>query len=248
MKKEKEESEKIEQVEKEKALQIIQNKKEKEILAKKLAVAKTAREHKEKEAKLALELKIVQEQKRQAEKEKKEKEALDQKIFEEKRLALALKEKNKTLRIKRIQQEKAKLSTTAVLNFKQYKQTYQKFGTSEIHGHVVHLSQAGNKVSMRKTKIYLVPKNTKTDYWYNNYYLKNKEAPAFTDMTMEYINATHLNLEKNFAFYGLAQGTYYIIIESLYPIQSGNKKKVYIAKKINVEKYKKIMTVFSKKL
>ena len=65
---------------------------------------------------------------------------------------------------------------------------------------------------------------------------------------MQYINATHLNLEKNFAFYGLATGTYYIIIESRYPASIAKNKKVYIAKKINVEKYKKIMTVFSKKL
>lgn len=144
--------------------------------------------------------------------------------------------------------QKKPLPNTESLTFKPSSQTYQKFGTSEIHGHVVYLTPAGQEINLQNTKIYLVPKNTKTDYWYNNYYLKNKEASSLSKTVVQYMNATHLNLEKNFAFYGLASGIYYIIIESSYPTSVAKNKKVYIAKKINVEKYKKIMTVFSKKL
>ncbi len=110
------------------------------------------------------------------------------------------------------------------------------------------MNQAGKEIALKSTKVYLVPKNVKTDNWYNNYYLKNKESSTLSKSVVNYINATHLNLEKNFAFYGLAPGIYYVIIESSHPSSKVKNKKVYIAKKINVEKYKKIMTVFSKKL
>ncbi len=163
------------------------------------------------------------------------------------REAVAEKEEVKEKTKEEVKEKKA-LKTAEVLNFKPSTQTYQKFGTSEIHGHVVYLTPSGQEITLKNTKIYLVPQNTTTDYWYNNYYLKNKESASISRTTVHYINATHLNLEKNFAFYGLATGTYYVIIKSSYPSSIVKDKKVYIAKKINVEKYKKIMTVFSKKL
>jgi len=265
---EKAKEEKLKQEAQAKEIKAMQIQKEKETLEKKLALQKQAQRLKEKEEKLALERKIAQEKMRQAQKAKEEKEALEkklanQKIAEEKKLALALKAKEaaaEKMRQKQITKEKAaqarKIATekkisksnTESLIFKQSKQTYQKFGTSEIHGHVVYMTPDGQDIRLKQTKIYLVPKNTKVDYWYDNYYLKNKEASSVAKTTVNYINATHLNLEKNFAFYGLAEGTYYIIIESSYPSSISKDKKVYIAKKINVEKYKKIMTVFSKKL
>jgi len=262
---------------KEEALEKIKATEEKEAMEKKLAQEKVLREIKEKEAKLALERKIAKEKQAQLLKEKKEKQILEKKLAqekkraeeqmaEEKRIAL-VKEKEATKKAKkiRLQQEsqarkekeeqrkkalaqKKPLSTTESLTFKPSSQTYQKFGTSEIHGHVVYLTPAGQEINLQNSKIYLVPKNTKTDYWYNNYYLKNREASSLSKTVVHYMNATHLNLEKNFAFYGLAPGIYYIIIESSYPSSIAKNKKVYIAKKINVEKYKKIMTVFSKKL
>ena len=254
-------------------LQKIKEEKEKEAMEKKLTLEKTQREAKEKKEKLALERKIEKEKQAQLLKETREKELLEKKIaaekkaLEKKRVAQLKKEeeakKAETARLEKetkIRKEKeaeeqkktlAKnkpLPTTETLSFKPSTQTYQKFGTSEIHGHVVYLTPAGQEISLKNTKIYLVPKNTKTDYWYNNYYLKNKASDSLSDNSVEYINATHLNIEHNFTFYGLAIGTYYIIIESLYPASIAKNKKVYIAKKINIEKYKKIMTVFSKKL
>ena len=86
------------------------------------------------------------------------------------------------------------------------------------------------------------------DHWYTNYYLKNRHNASRTKSIVNYMNATKLNLERNFAFYGLAPGNYYVVIESSYPKSMARNKKVYIAKRITVEKYKKIMTVFSKKL
>jgi len=255
---------------KQEALRKIKAMQEKEAMEKKLAQEKALRIAKEKEAKLALERKMEKEKQAQLLKAKKEKALLEKKLAqekkraEEKRVALlkqqeeakkirlekeaqARKEKEVAQRKKALAQKKS-FSTTEVLTFKPSSQTYQKFGTSEIHGHVVYLTPSGQEINLQNTKIYLVPKNIKTDYWYNHYYLKNKESSSVAKTVVHYINATHLNLEKNFAFYGLAPGIYYIIIESSYPPSVAKNKKVYIAKKINVEKYKKIMTVFSKKL
>jgi len=174
----------------------------------------------------------------------KEKEIMERKLAKEEQMRAQKEEEAR----KQALANKKPLATTETLTFKPSSQTYQKFGTSEIHGHVVYLTPAGQEINLQNTKIYLVPKNTKTDYWYNNYYLKNKEASSLSKTVVHYMNATHLNVEKNFAFYGLATGVYYVIIESNYPPSVAKNKKVYIAKKINVEKYKKIMTVFSKKL
>jgi len=269
--------EKIEQEKKEQLLQTIQNKKKKEALKKQIELENLERIRrkenlerirKSKEEKLILERKLAAEKERQIEKEKAEKIALEKKLAQdklaqEKKLALALQAKKdaaEKMRQKKIAKEKAvqapqikkekqkSLSLTQPLVFRQSQQTYQKFGTSEIHGHVVYIMPSGQEIGLKHTKIYLVPKNSKIEYWYENYYLKNKEASSSVNMIVEYINATHLNVDKNFAFYGLATGTYYIIIESSYPSSIAKNKKVYIAKKINVEKYKKIMTVFSKKL
>jgi len=91
-----------------------------------------------------------------------------------------------------------------------------------------------------------LPMSAKLNHWYNNYYLKNKSSTSKT--IVNYLNQTSLNLEKNFEFFGVPEGKYYIIIESNYPSSMAKNKKVYIAKKIQVGKYKKIMGVFSKKL
>jgi len=267
--------EKLAQEKKEQALKALKEEKERKALEEKLAKEKAAREAKEKEEKLALERKIAQEKALQLKKEQEEKAALARKLEEEKQRALqkqqaeekrkqeeakkaealrkkAAEEKLRQEREAAIQKANAQkqkpLQTAEALNFKPSMQTYQKFGTSEIHGHVVYLSPTGQEIHLQNTKVYLVPQSTTTDYWYNNYYLKNRESASLAKKTVRYINATHLNLEKNFAFYGLAKGTYYVIIESSYPSSIAKNKKVYIAKKINVEKYKKIMTVFSKKL
>jgi len=161
------------------------------------------------------------------------------------------KEVAKAKRLKEVRVREAKkalLLTTQGLTFKPSRQVYQKFGTSEIHGHVIYLSSDGVEIFLKNTKIYLVAQNTKMDHWYTNFYLKNSHDSTQTQSIVNYMNATKLNLERNFAFYGLAPGNYYVVIESDYPKSMTNNKKVYIAKKITVEKYKKIMTVFSKKL
>lgn len=253
-----------------------QSKEKKKALEEKLVQEKAARERKEKADKLALERKIAKEQKIQEQKEKEQKAALERKLAKEQKIQAQKEKEQKASQERKLTQEKkiqeadkraenitkekasqalklaeekkVPLATTESLIFKPSQQTYHKFGTSEIHGHVVYLNATGKEINLINTKIYLVPKSTKTDYWYTNYYLKNKESSNISKSVVNYMNATHLNLEKNFAFYGLAPGTYYVIIESSYPKNTGKNKKVYIAKKINVEKYKKIMTVFSKKL
>ena len=95
------------------------------------------------------------------------------------------------------------------------------------------------------TKIYLVPSSKVLDRWYKNYYLKNKDIGTHTVET-KYLKKTDLDLSKNFSFFGVPVGEYYLIIES--PAPDNTDKKIYMAKKIDVGKYKKVMAVFSKRL
>jgi hypothetical protein len=212
-------------------------------------LAKEAAKRKALEAKKAKELaaKRLAAQKEQA---RLAKEAAKRKALQEQKEKLAL---ARALQKQKEAKTKAKLQTQNTyhpgqLIFVASKQTYQKFGTSEIHGHVVYLTPSGQEITLEHTKVYLIPKNTKTDYWYKHFYLKNKDGATQGNITLSYINATHLNIDKNFAFYGLATGKYYIVIESSYPASVAKNRKVYIAKEINVEKYKKIMTVLSRRL
>ena len=140
------------------------------------------------------------------------------------------------------------LSDTKELTFKEVDKTYHKFGTSEIHGHVIYLSKMGLETKLESPKIYLLPVTDILNYWYDNYYIKNKTDSSVHATLVEYANKTDLDVENNFSFFGVAKGTYFVIIESTYPENMGKKQKVYIAKKITVDKYKKIMSVFSKKL
>jgi len=147
---------------------------------------------------------------------------------------------------KKESKKKKILAITKALNFRQINKVYHKFGTSEIHGHVIYLAQNSQETRLTQTTIYLLPMSRKLNHWYKHYYLKNRNSNNKT--TIKYLNQTTLDLEKNFEFYGVPEGRYYIIIESNYPDSMAKDKKVYIAKKIKVGKYKKIMGVFSKKL
>jgi len=161
------------------------------------------------------------------------------KILQEKR------EKDRQVRTA-IPKTKSSLATTKPLVFNQINKVYHKFGTSEVHGHVIYLTPNGQETKLSQTKVYLLPVSAKLNHWYNNYYLKNKDSGG--KAVVNYLNKTALNLERNFEFFGVPEGKYYVIIESNYPSSIAKNKKVYIAKKIQVGKYKKIMGVFSKKL
>ncbi len=175
----------------------------------------------------------------------------EEKALEEKRL-----EKVKSLQAQRAEQikqditkrEKATKASTQKLNFMPIDKIYHKFGTSEIHGHVIYLDSTGQETTLGQSKVYLLPISAKMNHWFKNYYLKNENDSSSNDTTANYLNSTYLNLSKNFEFYGVAEGSYYIIIEADYPSSTAKNKKVYIAKKIKVGKHKKIMAVFSKKL
>jgi hypothetical protein len=168
----------------------------------------------------------------------------------------------KAAKLKRLQEQKRKkaeahivkrkksslFASTQPLKFQLINKIYHKFGSSEVHGHVIYLSPTGQETRLTGSKVYLSPISAKLNNWYENYYLKNKNNPSTNNTVVNYLNSTYLNLEKNFEFYGVAEGSYYVIIESNYPPHMARNKKVYIAKKIQVGKNKKIMAVFSKKL
>ena len=222
----------IQEAKKAKALEIAKIQKAKTLAAKQKLAAQKALE------------------KKQAEEIRKNQEAQRAIVEEEKKAKI---KRLKAEREKEIQRNKAKKvkalsATTEPLKFQLINKIYHKFGTSEIHGHVIYLNSAGQEVRLASSKVYLLPVSAKLNNWFENYYLKNKSNPNDNGMVANYLNSTYLNLEKNFEFYGVAEGSYYVIIEAKYPSSMARDKKVYIAKKIEVGKYKKIMAVFSKKL
>jgi hypothetical protein len=139
---------------------------------------------------------------------------------------------------------KSYLTFSQPLRFKRINKIYQKFGTSEIHGHVIYLNSNGQEIFLSQTKVYLLPVGAKLNHWYKNYYLKNKNNHR-ASIQMRYLNESILDINRNFDFFGVPAGNYYVIIEAHYP---GSLKKIYITKKVEVGKYKKVMAVFSKKL
>ncbi len=230
----------------EKALLKLKEKEKKKALDQKLAREKELRLLIEKEKKALLALKEQEERKALNQKLTREAKAREAKAFKEKKArdAKTLKEKENKATI----ENKQVVASTEPIIFQPINKTYHKFGTSEIHGHVVYLDPTGQEITLTQSKVYLLPKSTKIDYWYNHYYLKNKSNSSLNKTVAQYLNATTLNLNKNFEFFGVAAGEYYVIIESKYPSRMAKNKKVYIAKKIKVDKYKKVMAVFSKKL
>jgi len=241
----------------------------------KILEAKIAQEKKALEAKKARDLKQAQQRQAHAtlqakklldaEKALKAQKALDLKRVETRRLAkieenrirkeeqLAKsrriqKQKDRAVQLQNSKKEKPVLSLTEPLKFNLINKIYHKFGSSEVHGHVIYLDASGQETRLAQSKVYLLPVSAKLNNWYENYYLKNKNNSNSNGTVANYLNSTYLNLEKNFEFYGVAEGSYYVIIESKYPSYMAKDKKVYIAKRIQVGKYKKIMAVFSKKL
>ena len=251
------------QEEKRKELQALKRKNESEkAKALETQIAKEEQLQKLKKAKILEEEKIKKAEALKTKQEQEIKKALALKEKEERRKkqeterkVLEAEEKAKIKRLqaqreREIQLNKAKTlaATTEPLKFQLINKIYHKFGTSEIHGHVIYLNNAGQEIRLAGAKIYLLPVSAKLNNWFENYYLQNKSNPNTNGTVANYLNSTYLNLEKNFEFYGVAEGSYYVIIEAKYPSNMAKDKKVYIAKKIEVGKYKKIMAVFSKKL
>lgn len=184
-----------------------------------------AEEEKEEEAK-ALEIAKRQKQKAKEEQEKRIEEKRKQEEAQRKRLEAEKKAKMKHLQAQKEKENQLrksqKANTTEPLKFHLINNIYHKYGTSEIHGHVIYLNGSGEELRLSGAKVYLLPVSAKLNYWFNNYYLKNRLNPKTNSTTVNYLNTTILDFEKNFAFYGVAEGGYYIIIEAPHYTSKGD--------------------------
>ncbi len=135
------------------------------------------------------------------------------------------------------------LDRSVALRFMPVDKTYVKFGTSEIHGHVIYMDH-GEEVPLYKPTAYLVPKSAIAARWYNDYYLKNKTPQK--PLTLIYVNKTGLDFDNNFSLYGVEKGDYYVVIVAKDPKELNHT--VYVAKDLHVDRYKKLIAVFSKAL
>ena len=132
------------------------------------------------------------------------------------------------------------------INFIKSDQTYYAFGSSEIHGHVRYLNKKKQEITMSQNKVYLLDDSDEVREWYENKYLKNKSHIRKKSIPLGYMHRTQTNQENEFSFYGVVEGDYYIIVESAYPSSLNKTKKVYVARKVEVDKKQKAMVVLSK--
>ena len=137
--------------------------------------------------------------------------------------------KEKQLKVaKKIQQQAKVQKKTSSRQFTLHRlsQDADIFGTSEVHGRVVFTNNIGAKIPLYATKAYIVP------------YSRYKGGDNFA-----YTAATNVNSQGKFAFYGLPNEKFYIVIESQ---ASGYKGKIYMKKEINFHNTNTINTVFRK--
>ena len=151
--------------------------------------------------------------------------------------------KKRDIGTKRETKKRDRIYAKSMLRFIPIDKTFVKFGTSEIHGHVIYL-KGGENIPLYRPVAYLVQKNSLSRYWYEHYYLKNRIPDE--QVTLTYIDKSEVDFENNFSFYGVAKGSYYVVIVAKNPHQLS--RSIVIAKKIDVDKFKKVIAVFSKKV
>ena len=146
-------------------------------------------------------------------------------------------------RERRTRKEHAYLQFAEPIRFLPPSEIYQKYGTSEVHGHIAYLTSTGREIPLLNAKVYLLTENSVLDRWYEKFYLKQRSF-ELEKIQVQYLQKTEADIGNNFSFYGVPAGSYYIIIVGKNPYVRN--KKSYIAKKIEVHKYKKVIVLVKK--
>ena len=146
-------------------------------------------------------------------------------------------------RERRTSRENAYLQFTEPIRFLPPSEIYQKYGTSEVHGHIAYLTPTGREIPLLNAEVYLLKEHRILNNWYENFYLKEKSF-ELEKIRVQYLQKTEADIGNNFSFYGVPAGSYYIIIVGKNPYVRN--KKSYIAKKIEVHKYKKVIVLVKK--
>ena len=67
------------------------------------------------------------------------------------------------------------------------------------------------KIPGKDTRLYLNPKTSYSDQWYEESYIGGRKMAKADDRLFNYLRFTSSDANGNFAFYGVPSGTYYLI-------------------------------------
>jgi hypothetical protein len=83
-------------------------------------------------------------------------------------------------------------------------------GNSTIKG-VVAVTYNGQQILGKQTRLYLNPVTTYSNQWYRESYLGGHKMGKSDSRLFNYIKFTASNSNGQFAFYGVAKGSYYVV-------------------------------------
>jgi len=84
-------------------------------------------------------------------------------------------------------------------------------GHGVIKGRIYVLNDYGEKVYGRNTRLYLNPKSSYSDQWYEESFLGGNKMSKADNRLFNYLRFTTSDANGNYAFYGVPSGTYYLI-------------------------------------
>ena len=86
-----------------------------------------------------------------------------------------------------------------------------RVGKGTVKGQIYITDGYGKKVVGKATRLYLNPKTSYSDQWYQESYIGGQKMQKADDRLFNYLRFTSSDVNGNFAFYGVPSGSYYLI-------------------------------------
>ncbi|SHO80498.1 hypothetical protein MNB_SV-15-1366 [hydrothermal vent metagenome] len=114
-------------------------------------------------------------------------------------------------------------------------------GRATVRGEIYLDDGYGKKIFAKNTRLYLNPVTSYSKQWYNESYIKGYKLTKADVRLYNYLRFTTSDANGKFAFYGVPNGSYYIIGS----VNNGANK-IRIANEISVRNSKSINTILSR--
>jgi len=86
-----------------------------------------------------------------------------------------------------------------------------KSGRNTIKGNIYITNPDGKKIYGKNTRLYLNPVTSYSEQWYNESYIGGYQMQKANKRLFNYLKYTASNKKGNFAFFGVPNGSYYVI-------------------------------------
>ncbi|QOR62672.1 carboxypeptidase-like regulatory domain-containing protein [Sulfurovum sp. ST-21] len=86
-----------------------------------------------------------------------------------------------------------------------------RVGKGTVKGQIYITDGYGKKVVGKATRLYLNPKTSYSDQWYQESYIGGQKMQKADDRLFNYLRFTSSDANGNFSFYGVPSGSYYLI-------------------------------------